>query len=162
MFARLYSGTSLFCLPCRPADVPASGQVNSLNFAILAIDPAKRYPMDRVSLDVDKAEEPCQLLRGSIRQGCSLVAAIGTLVSLISWTGCSSMQSTGMTQSYGFAYVSSTSSIWATNSASASGGMTQYCILRLFMPFFKRSAKCRMADRINDPQLNDLAGKQSQ
>jgi hypothetical protein len=36
----------------------------------------------------------------------------------------------------GFAWVSSTSSVWATNSPSALGGITQYSILRFVMPFF--------------------------
>jgi hypothetical protein len=36
----------------------------------------------------------------------------------------------------GFSYVSSTSSMLATNSPSASGGITQYSIFRLVMPFF--------------------------
>lgn len=64
----------------------------------------------------------------STRRVCRLVAAIGVRVSRSNWIGCSSMQTTGWRASYGRAYTSSTSSRPAANSASASGGITQYSI----------------------------------
>ena len=55
----------------------------------------------------------------------AVVAAIGLRVSVINGTGRSSMQSTGQSASYGFSWVSSTSSIFATDSASHCGEITQ-------------------------------------
>ena len=71
-----------------------------------------------------------------MRRGRLRVAAIGVRVSRSNWIGYSSMHNTGYRVSYGRAYTSSTSSMLAANSASASGGMTQYSIFRFVSPFF--------------------------
>src|SRR5438094_2380885 len=52
--------------------------------------------------------------------------------------------------------------MWATHSASASGGMTQYALFRFVMPFFSRAPDRFVAHRVHDCPCHDLACQQPQ
>ena len=96
---------------------------------------ASAFPGHDGGVEPETCAEDSGPPRGDGRRG-SCVAFRGTRVSFNNCTGCSSIHNTGNRASYGWAYVPSTTSMWATNSPSAFGGITQYSIFRFVIPFF--------------------------
>ncbi len=72
------------------------------------------------------------------------------------------MHRTGQVASNGLAYVSRTRPIPAANSASASGGITQYSIIRLVNPISEGSTHRLVAGRLDVPQLPHPPGQRLQ